>query len=208
MIVVIDYGVGNLGSVVKALESLDVSVKLSKERKDIIDSEGIILPGVGAFGTGMKNLKKDGLDLLLKEATRAGKPLLGICLGLQLLFEKSEEDESEKGLGLISGRVEKFTYDNVQKIPHMGWNTLEFHQDNNTLSDIDPPYYFYFVHSFYVVPEDETIISGRTQYSGQNFASFVQQDNIWGIQCHPEKSSETGLKFLNNFVEYCRTVEC
>jgi len=201
LIAIIDYGIGNLGSVVNAFRYLDIDVKLTAEKKDILAAEGIVLPGVGAFGEGMKNLQKRKLDKVIVDCVKKGKPLLGICLGLQLLFSGSQEDPDIKGLNLIEGRVEKFNEQKIKKIPHIGWNQIELIRDDPLFKDVSKPRNFYFVHSYFVMPDNSEFSLGKTIYSAKEFTSVVRRDNIWGIQCHPEKSSKTGLKFLQNFSE-------
>lgn len=204
MITVIDYGVGNIGSVIKAFNYLNISVKISSKKNDIKKAEALILPGVGAFATGMENLQRKGLtDLIIKEV-REGKPLLGICLGLQLLFSESEESSGVKGLDLIKGKVKKFSGDLVDKIPHMGWNTLQQVEEIKLFSGIPEPHDFYFIHSYYVQPEKSEVIAAKTSYGQVKFASLVRKNNIWGIQPHPEKSSRKGLCFIKNFVNYAK----
>ena len=201
MIVVIDYGVGNIGSVIKAFNYLDIKVKLSSNKEDIKNAEAIILPGVGAFGSGMKKLEERGLkDLIIKEV-QEGKALLGICLGLQLLFTESEESPSVRGLDLIKGKVKKFNNKEVAKIPHMGWNSLEKKKDIELFKNIEKPYDFYFIHSYYVESYEDNIVMAETQYGDKKFASLIKKDNIWGIQPHPEKSSNKCLEFLKNFAK-------
>ncbi len=201
MLAIIDYGLGNLGSVVNAFRYLDVEVVLTADKEDILAAEGIILPGVGAFGEGMKNLRKRNLDKVVINSVQKGKPLLGICLGLQLLFSSSEEDPDIKGLDLIKGRVKKFDEQNISKIPHIGWNQIELTDNDPLFKGLKKPRNFYFVHSYYVVPQNNQFSLGKTIYSSEKFTSVVRKNNIWGIQCHPEKSSKTGLKFLQNFSE-------
>ena len=201
MIAVIDYGVGNIGSVLKAFEYLDIPAKLTANEKEIKEADGLILPGVGAFESGMKKLKEKKLiDLLQKEA-KGGKPLLGICLGLQLLFSESEESPGVNGLDLIRGKVKKFRKDEVEKIPHMGWNNLKEIKSEPLLENIKSPRDFYFIHSYYVEVENKNLIIAETNYGNRKFASLVRKKNIWGIQPHPEKSSNKGLKLLKNFSE-------
>ncbi len=201
MIAIIDYGIGNLGSVVKAFDYLQVPVTLTSNKQEIKSAEGVVLPGVGAFGEGMKNLKEAQIDQLIIDIVNGGKPFLGICLGLQLLFTSSEEESDVSGLDLIAGKVKKFDRDKVGKIPHMGWNQLELESEDQLFQDISRPRNFYFVHSYYVDPVDENVILAKTVYGQEKFTSVVRKNNIWGIQCHPEKSSKTGLKFLENFSE-------
>ena len=204
MIVVIDYGMGNLRSVSKALESVGAQTKVTNSPADIKSAEAIVLPGVGAFCRGMENLTKEKLLPAISEAIENNKPFLGICLGLQLLFTESEEHGISKGLNIIKGNVRKF--DSSVKIPHMGWNQLKYQKakDREQLfKDIPDNSYFYFDHSYYVEPEDKNIIIATTDY-GKDFVSAVNKDNIWGVQFHPEKSSDLGLKILKNFVELTR----
>ncbi|MFP4016056.1 MAG: imidazole glycerol phosphate synthase subunit HisH [Halanaerobiales bacterium] len=200
MIALIDYDIGNLGSVYKAFKYLDIDVVLTRDTEDIKRADGIILPGVGAFGEGMLNLRRMGFEDVIKEEVAAGKPFFGICLGMQLLFEKSAEAEDVPGLGLIPGEVVKFEKEKVGKIPHMGWNQVEVVREDPVFKGLDGKNY-YFVHSFYVVPEDKKYIVAQTQYGETEFASVVRKDNVWGMQCHPEKSSKVGLQTLKNFCE-------
>ena len=201
MIAVIDYGVGNIGSVLKALEYLNISAKLTSDKDEIKKADGLILPGVGAFGSGMKKLHERNLVKLIKNEVKDGKAILGICLGLQLLFEKSEENSSISGLCLIKGKVKKFDKNKVEKVPHMGWNSLEKTEETKLFSDIDNPRDFYFIHSYYVKPDNADLIKAETSYGNTKFTSLVNKGNIWGIQPHPEKSSQKGLQLLKNFAE-------
>ncbi|MCK4904780.1 imidazole glycerol phosphate synthase subunit HisH [bacterium] len=204
MIAIIDYGMGNLRSVSKALESVGAKTIVTNKPEDIKSADAVILPGVGAFYRGMENLKDKKLLPVISEAVKSKKPFLGICLGLQLLFTESEEHGISKGLGLIKGRVKKFS--SGLKIPHMGWNQIRLKTEDqrpktiNLFKDIPDESYFYFVHSYYVEPEDKNTIIATTNY-GENFVSAINKDNIWGVQFHPEKSSDLGLKILKNFVE-------
>lgn len=200
MIAIIDYEIGNLGSVLKAFSYLDVPVVLTGDSRKIEEAEGLVLPGVGAFGEGMNNLKKLKLVEVIKKEVAAGKPLLGICLGMQLLFDGSEEDPEIEGLGLISGRVKRFKSEIVGKIPHIGWNQVEPVTNDPLFAGLKSNY-FYFVHSYYPEPVEEEVVLGKTGYGKQKFASLVKKEKIWGIQCHPEKSSRIGLKMLKNFSE-------
>jgi|SRR3989344_2319976 len=188
MIVVIDYGIGNVGSVVNALDKLGVESKISSDPRVIKKARGIILPGVGNAKQGMENLKKRKLDKVIIEEIKKGKPFLGICLGMQLLFDKSEEG-NVKCLGVFKGTVKKFKKE--RKIPQIGWNNVS--PDNS---------FFYFVNSYYCVPSDEKIIVGTTTY-GETFASVVRKDNIFGVQFHPEKSGKAGFALLKNFLKLC-----
>jgi len=214
MIVVIDYEMGNLRSVSKALESVGAEVKVTNNPKDIVSAEAIVLPGVGAFRKGMENLEKSGIVPELFESIKKDKPFLGICLGLQLLFTESEEHGTSRGLNIIKGNVKKFTPDvnpalvhkSGVKIPHMGWNQLRYQKTEDRrqiFKGIPEESYFYFVHSYYVEPENKNVIAATTQY-GIDFVSAINQNNIWGVQFHPEKSSDLGLKILKNFVELTR----
>jgi len=202
MIAVIDYNMGNLRSVKNAFEKIGKDVAIVKDAEKLKDFDKIILPGVGAFGDAMEHLKKSAMDEAVKDFVKSGKPLLGICLGMQLLFEKSEEFGTHKGLSLIKGEVVKFDpskFDKKLKIPHMGWNELFIQKETPIFKDIPNPFYTYFVHSYHVVCDDKYAV-GKTIY-GYEFVSAVQNENIFGIQPHPEKSHENGLKIIKNFVK-------
>ncbi len=196
MIVIIDYGVGNLASVKNALDKLGVQSKISSDPKIIKTNDTLILPGVGAAGQGMKNLKRLGLDKVIIEEIKKGKPFLGICLGMQLLFEKSEEG-NVKCLGIFKGGVKKFK--KMKKIPQIGWNSIKFSKENKLCKGIKNESFFYFVNSFYCQPFDKSIITGVTDY-GENFASIVTKGKVVGVQFHPEKSGKVGFKLLKNFL--------
>jgi len=198
---VIDYGVGNLGSVLKAFNYLNVPVKLTDNCQEIREAKGVVLPGVGAFGSGMGNLINFHLKETIVEIINKGKPFLGICLGLQLLFTSSDEAPGIKGLDIIKGQVKKFDIEKVNKIPHMGWNQVKLNQEDLLFKNFSRDQNFYFVHSYYVNPEDSELILGETEYGSQEFVSVIRKNNLWGLQCHPEKSSEIGLKVLKNFSE-------
>ena len=204
MITIIDYGIGNLGSVVKAFEYLEIPVELTDNKEKIRKAEAVVLPGVGAFGEGMRNLRKDDLDKVIYEVVEKGVPFLGICLGLQLLFTSSEEDKDIEGLNLLKGKVEKFDKNKVGKIPHMGWNQVKLQKDDPLFNGFTRDRNFYFVHSYYVSPEEKEVILGKTDYGKKEFVSVIRNKNIWGIQCHPEKSSKIGLRVLENFKEIVR----
>jgi glutamine amidotransferase len=198
MIAIIDYDMGNLKSVSKAVERVGGDVCVTRDPKKIKSAEKVILPGVGAFGKCMENLVAYGLVEPIQETIASGKNFLGICLGLQLLFEESEEFGPVKGLGILKGRVKRFQSSSL-KIPHMGWNQLQKKGDPLLLKNIPDQSAFYFVHSFYVTPSDPNIISTTTDYAGE-FSSSIQKDNIFACQFHPEKSQQLGLKMLENFV--------
>ncbi len=201
MIVVVDYGMGNLRSVSKALETVGLDVKVSSEPKDVKDAKAIVVPGVGAFGDAIHNLERFGLlDEVLKSIEK-GKPYLGICLGLQILFEYGYEFGEHEGLGVLKGKVIRFPEKEGYKVPHMGWNQVWIKKEKGLYSGIKNGEFFYFVHSFYVVPEEESVIASTTDYS-VNFCSAVQKENIWAVQFHPEKSQKSGLKLLQNFKDF------
>ena len=202
MIAIVDYGMGNLRSVKKAFESLEFSVTLTRDKEEILSSSGLVLPGVGAFGDCMRNLEEYDLVEPIKRFIKNGKPFLGICLGLQLLFEESEESPNVRGLGILRGDVVKFPYNKGLKVPHMGWNQLEIRRKPSMLESIPQESWFYFVHSYFPEPKDESVIAGQTQY-GIEFTSAVQKENIFACQFHPEKSSATGLRLLENFALMC-----
>lgn len=202
MIAIVDYKMGNLASVQNALALLDVKTVIESDPNKLSGYDKIILPGVGAFGDAMEHLKEEGMDEAVKAYAQSGKWMLGICLGMQLLFEKSEEFGDHKGLELIPGVVQAFdtkAFKETLKVPHMGWNKLFAKHHSPLFKGLDESFYLYFVHSFHVKTEDKYTI-GSTHY-GYDFASAVQKDNILGFQPHPEKSHDNGLKILKNFIE-------
>jgi len=200
MIAIIDYGMGNIHSVQKALESMGAKTVVTNKPADIKACDKAVLPGVGAFDDAMEELKKHNLISALTEYIRNKKIFLGICLGMQLLFESSEEARVSNGLRLLKGTVKKFENKDNLKVPHMGWNQLKVKNSNcPLLKDIPDNSYVYFCHSYYPKPQDERIIAATTDY-GIDFTSILWQDNIYGAQFHPEKSQEVGLKILRNFV--------
>jgi len=202
MIVIVDYGMGNLKSVSKAFLKLGEDVKVSSLPEDVDNADAIVLPGVGAFGDCMRNLSLKGLIEPVIRAIEKGKPYLGICLGLQILFNESEEFGLTKGLGIIPGRVKRFSFQNRElKIPHMGWNTIKIIRPSPLFKEIPDESYFYFVHSYYVVPEDISVVASETEY-GERFVSSIWKDNIMATQFHPEKSQSLGLKVLKGFIEF------
>ncbi|MDP8247827.1 MAG: imidazole glycerol phosphate synthase subunit HisH [Candidatus Tritonobacter lacicola] len=196
MIAIIDYGMGNLGSVAKAFRKLGYEAVITPDRNRIREARSIVVPGVGAFGQCMSNLGKTGMDEAIHSAIEEGKPYLGICLGYQVLFEGSEEDAGTPGLGIIDGVVKKFS--STLKVPHMGWNTVRIKQRTPLFADIPDESYFYFVHSFYPEPVSGDIIAATTEY-GVPFAAAIRKDNIFATQFHPEKSQSIGLEMLKNF---------
>lgn len=201
-IVVIDYGLGNLRSVTKALEKVGATVELTSDPETIVSAKGAVLPGVGAFSAGMENLRSLGLLPALRERIEEGRPLLGICLGLQLLFTVSEEHGVYEGLDVIKGKVVRFG--EGLKIPHMGWNAIKPVRQppaSHLFEGIPDNTFFYFVHSYYVVPEDGSVTAATCEY-GVEFACAIARDNLFAVQFHPEKSSDLGLKVLENFVKY------
>jgi glutamine amidotransferase len=207
MLAVIDYGAGNLRSVLHALNHLGAhDIRLVQHPDDLKGAKKIILPGVGAFGAGMQQLHKQDLVEPLKDAIQARIPYLGICLGMQFLFEASDEMGSHKGLDILPGYVTRFPKSIMLKIPHMGWNQLRPSHPSALLNDIDENSYAYFVHSYYCVPEnpDDTLIA--TDY-GMPFAAGVERDNVFGVQFHPEKSQSTGLRLLSNFLNMPESAE-
>ncbi len=201
MISIIDYGMGNLRSVSKALEHLGASYKFCTLGKDLAKVDKVILPGVGAFGDAMKELKgRDFIGPLNDLVARKAK-LLGICLGLQLLFEKSEENPGVRGLGIFKGSVNKFRSRNV-KVPHMGWNDLRIVKKHPVLKGIKSGEYFYFVHSYYGKPEVKSLDLATCRYGRETFAAVVGQENVIATQFHPEKSQAAGLRILKNFIRW------
>jgi len=201
-IVVIDYGLGNLRSVTKALEAVGGRVELTTAPERIISAKGAVLPGVGAFSAGMENLRSRDLLPAVQQRIDEGKPLLGICLGLQLLFTLSEEHGLHGGLDVVKGKVVRFG--EGLKIPHMGWNTIKPVRQppaSYLFEGIPDNTFFYFVHSYYVMPEDTSVVAATTEY-GIEFTSAIAKNSLFAVQFHPEKSSDLGQKILENFVKY------
>ncbi len=197
MIAIIDYGMGNIRSVEKGFQKAGADVKVTQNPQDINNADGVVLPGVGAFRDCMKGLEDLNLSNAVIETIKKGKPFLGICVGLQILFSESEEFGTSRGLDIFKGRVVRFQSSDL-KIPQMGWNQLNIINSNALFKGIPDKSYFYFVHSYYVVPEDKGIISTTTDY-GIDFTSSVCSDNVYAVQFHPEKSQTLGLKVLENF---------
>ena len=200
MIAIIDYDAGNIKSVEKALKYLGEDAVITRDREEILSADKVILPGVGAFGDAMYNLKKYGLDEVLREVAERQIPLLGICLGLQLLFERSDETPGVEGLGILKGEILRIPDCPGLKIPHMGWNSIKIKKGARLFKDIPEDSYVYFVHSYYLKAGREEDVTATTEYSALIHAS-VEHDNVFACQFHPEKSSEIGLKILKNFVE-------
>lgn len=204
-IAIIDYGSGNLRSVQKAFQKLGFSAEITKDKTTIRSSKGVILPGVGSFDAALNELRQFGLEAAIEEAIALNKPFLGICLGLQHLFESSEEGQ-QKGLGILKGEVKKFNFAGTpwsnQSVPHMGWNRLLFKHKAPIFDGIEEGSMVYFAHSYHVVPKDEMTIATRTDY-GVEFVSAIWKNNLFGIQFHPEKSGEVGLKIVRNFGKLC-----
>jgi glutamine amidotransferase len=198
MIAIIDYGMGNLRSVWKALESVGHEAMVTRDAAAIADAGHVVLPGVGAFGDCMENLERFHLVEPIRSAIQSGKPFLGICLGLQLLFTESEEFGVHQGLNIIRGRVKRFVLDPALKVPHIGWNQAEVERACPLFKDIPDSSNWYFVHSYFVEPVDRTIAAATTDYGGP-FVSAIWKDNIMACQFHPEKSQSVGLRFLKNF---------
>ena len=200
MITIIDYDAGNMKSVVKAFEYLGEDVQITRERSRILDASKVVLPGVGAFGDAMESLRQYDLIDTIRDTVSKGVPFLGICLGMQMLFDCSEESPGVKGLSLLSGKILRIPDTEGLKVPHMGWNSLKINPSSKLFSGIESEPYVYFVHSFYLQAEHADDVAASTFYGVQIHAA-VEHDNIFGCQFHPEKSSETGLHILRNFTE-------
>jgi glutamine amidotransferase len=197
-IVIIDYGMGNLRSVQKGFERVGFEASVTRSKREISGASAIVLPGVGAFKDCMENLEKYGLIESILRSIEKGKPYLGICLGLQILFSASEEFGRRRGLDLIKGNVVRFRPDPEHKVPHMGWNTIEKQKETPLLQGLKSGEFFYFVHSYYVIPDEGKWNSTLTHY-GIPFVSSIHKENIFATQFHPEKSQKKGLKILENF---------
>jgi|SRR3972149_2510322 len=198
MIAIIDYDMGNLRSVAKAFEKVGATAAVTRDPKAILNASHVVLPGVGAFKDCMRNLDEYGLIDPIIKSIESGKPFLGICLGLQLLFDESMEFGHHRGLGVVKGKVVRFPEGTGLKVPHMGWNEATKRIDSPLLSGIEDDTFFYFVHSYYAVPEDRSVDLTTTGY-GLDFTSSIMKDNIMACQFHPEKSQKSGLKVLENF---------
>lgn len=198
MIAIIDYGMGNLKSVENAFAKIGLAARVTDSPQEILSAAGVILPGVGAFADCIKCLRETGLDQIVIECAGKGTPLLGICLGFQVLFSVSYENGEHRGLDIFKGEVKRLP--GGIKVPHMGWNQLEIRNRSSLLEGVEDASFFYFVHSYYVEPEDAQVITATTTY-GCRFTSMVGKDNVHGVQFHPEKSSTKGLGILKNFGE-------
>lgn len=201
MIAIIDYDAGNIKSVEKALHFLGAEVVITRDRDVILNADGVILPGVGSFGDAMEKLHRYGLVEVIHTCVEHKKPFLGICLGLQLMFENSEESPGVEGLGLLKGKIIRIPATNGLKVPHMGWNDLTFSEKRGVLfRDLPEHVYVYFVHSYYLQAEEEDIVTATTEY-GVTIHASVEKDNLFACQFHPEKSSDVGMSILKSFVE-------
>lgn len=198
MIAIVDYGIGNLASVQKAFTKIGAEAKVTSSPNEIAGAARVILPGVGAFGKAAEHLAEHGFVEPVRKAISVGKPFLGICLGMQLLFEASEEAPGVKGLGLFKGNVKRF--EGVTKVPQIGWNKVRQAKPSPLFASVPEAAYFYFVHSYYVAPQDRATILALADYGGE-YAVAVGKDNVWGVQFHPEKSQAWGLALLKNFAE-------
>lgn len=199
MIAIIDYDAGNIKSVEKALHYLGEEAVITRDRDTILGADRVILPGVGAFGDAMEKLRTYELDKVIQEVVAKNTPFLGICLGLQLLFESSEESEGVEGLGILKGKVVRLPEESDLKIPHIGWNSLKYPNPGRLFTGIAEDSYVYFVHSYYLQAKDSSIVTATTEYGTLIHAS-VEQGNVFACQFHPEKSSEVGMQILKNFL--------
>lgn len=200
MIAIIDYDAGNIKSVEKAVDLLGQESVVTADSEEIFRADKVILPGVGAFGDAMGNLRRTGLDDVIRQVVRKGTPFLGICLGLQLLFERSDEAPGVEGLGILKGEILRIPDKEGLKIPHMGWNSLHLEHGGRLFRGVEEGAYVYFVHSYYLKAAEEEIVKASTEYSVHIHAS-VEKGNVFACQFHPEKSSDVGLSILKNFVE-------
>lgn len=209
MIAIVDYGVGNLRSAQKGLEraaaeeGLDLEVRVTPEARDIEGAQGVVLPGVGAFAHCMESLEEAGLTQVVLDAAASGRPFFGICVGMQILFDESEEFGRVAGLGILPGRVVKFRSRGV-KIPHMGWNALQWGTPAPMLEGIEEGTYYYFVHSFHAEPDEPELLAATATHGDEVFAAAVARDNVFATQFHPEKSQQAGIRLLRNFVRTVR----
>ena len=199
-IAILDYDMANLRSVQKAFEHVGAAARIISRPEEVDEADQLVLPGVGAFADAVATLRERGLDESIRRHVARGKPLLGICLGLQILFETGYEDGQHTGLGILKGKCVRFDVDQTHrlKVPHMGWNQLTLRKPSPLLKDLPPESSVYFVHGYHVVPQDDSIIATTTDYGG-DFVSSIYQDNLMAVQFHPEKSQAVGLKMLANF---------
>ena len=200
MIAIIDYGAGNIQSVNKALKYIGCEAFITRDKEQILQADGAVLPGVGSFGDTMYTMNSYGIKDTVIDFINSKKPFLGICLGLQLLFPKSEESPDAKGLGIFDGTISKIPSGDGLKIPHIGWNSLEIKKNDGLFKGIDKNPYVYFVHSYFLNATDKNIVSAQTKY-GVTIDAAIEKDNVFATQFHPEKSGETGLKILKNFAD-------
>lgn len=200
MIAIIDYGAGNIQSVSKALKHIGCDCFITNKKDEILSADGAVLPGVGSFGDTVDSLNKYGIKEAVIEFINSGKPFLGICLGLQLLFPGSEESEGAEGLGVFDGTITKIPNGDGLKIPHMGWNSLKITKDSRLFKGIEENPYVYFVHSYFLNSADKSIVAAQTEY-GVTIDAAVEKGNVFATQFHPEKSGNTGLRILKNFVD-------
>lgn len=203
MVAIIDYDAGNIKSVEKAVIALGQDVKVTRDREEILSAEHVILPGVGSFGDAMAKLQEYGLIELIHEVVAKKTPFLGICLGLQLMFDSSEESEGVRGLGILPGKIVRIPDKEELKVPHIGWNSLKFPHKGRLFEGLPEDSYVYFVHSYYLQAEDEEIVKATTEYGTLIHAS-VEKENVFACQFHPEKSSEVGMTILKNFLKTSR----
>ena len=203
MIAIIDYGAGNLRSVQKAFAYIGAEAVITNQKETILSADHVVLPGVGAFGDCMKEILSHDLQNCIQQVIQNQTPFLGICLGLQLLFEKSEETPDVSGLGILAGNIEKIPQQHGLKIPHMGWNSLEYVKNSRLFAGLSPAPFVYFVHSYYMVPKDSSIISATTTY-GEKLPIALEKGNLFATQFHPEKSGDAGLSILKNFLQVRR----
>jgi glutamine amidotransferase len=203
-IAMVDYGMGNRRSVAKAFEHVGTPIAQTSDPDELRAADGLVVPGVGAFPEAMRRLRALGLDEVVRAHAQAGKPVIGLCLGMQLLFERSSEHEGSEGLGLLAGEVVRLDPQGL-KLPHIGWNSVRWERPAALNAGLPDPAAFYHVHTFVAQPEDPSIVLGRGEY-GSPFVSFVAAGNVFGAQCHPEKSSTHGLALLRNFVGICASV--
>ena len=206
MIAIIDYGAGNIRSVDKALKHIGCDAVITRDTETILKADGAVLPGVGSFGDTMDTMTSYGIKDTVVKYTESGKPFLGICLGLQLLFPESEESPNARGLGIFDGVISKIPSGGGLKIPHIGWNSLKIKENSRLFKGISGNPYVYFVHSYFLNAADKSIVSAQTQY-GVTIDAAVEKENIFATQFHPEKSGETGLKILKNFADIVKAEE-